>query len=76
MDADAGSNGDVRYELMFGTDGADKLFKVHADTGEIHTKLPMIQANGRSFILSIRAVDQPQGALLSRYPPYLFKVFY
>ena len=59
-------NGKVRYELTFGTEGADKLFRVDALTGEIYTREPIIQASGKTFIMSVQAKDQPLMAPLSR----------
>ena len=58
-DADIGKNGEIRYELMFGTGGADEMFTVDPISGEIHTTAPIRQAHSNSFILSVRAMDQP-----------------
>ncbi len=65
-DADEGRNGQVRYDLMFSTGDAARVFSVDGQSGQIRTAAPVSELQGTSFILSIRATDQPAVSKLSR----------
>ncbi len=66
-DLDEGSNGIIRYEVVFGTGGADRKFRLDPDSGEIRTAADITESHSTSFLLSVRARDQPDVSSLSRY---------
>ncbi|KAL0101976.1 hypothetical protein PUN28_018495 [Cardiocondyla obscurior] len=55
-DADDGANGDIVYSLI--NEQEKPKFRIHPNTGEVTTSLPLSQDNGKTYHLEVLAQDK------------------